>query len=45
MSLDARSSVTVKVVDMTGAIVADAVVTFSVDGGASETCEVFADGR
>jgi len=41
---EARSSVTVKVVDMAGAFVADAVVTFTVDGGASETCELFPDG-
>ncbi len=41
---EARSSVTVTVVDMAGAIVADAVVTFTVDGGASEACELFPGG-
>jgi hypothetical protein len=41
---EARSSVTAKVVDKTGAIVSDAVVTFSVDGGAAEMCETFPDG-
>ena len=43
-TLEARSSVTVKVVDMAGAVIADAVVTFSVNGGAAETCEAFPDG-
>ena len=43
-TLEARSSVTVKVVDMAGAVIADAVVTFSVNGAAAETCEAFPDG-
>lgn len=42
---EARSSVTVKVVDMAGAIVSDAVVTFTVDGGASTACEQFPGGE
>ncbi len=40
-SLEARSSVTVKVVDAAGAAVTDATVTFSVDGAAAQNCELF----
>lgn len=38
-TMEARSSVTVKLVDGTGAPVTDATVTFSVEGGAAEACE------
>jgi hypothetical protein len=41
---EARSSVTVKVVDGSGAPVTDASVTFSVDGAAAQACEGFPDG-
>ncbi len=40
---ESRSSVTVNVVDAAGAVVKDAVVTFTVDGGAVETCDSFPD--
>jgi hypothetical protein len=43
-TLEARSSVTVKVVDAIGTVVTDATVTFSIGGGAAENCEVFPDG-
>jgi len=36
---EARSSVTVQVVDASGAAVTDAVVKFSVDGGATQDCD------
>lgn len=36
---EARSSVTVNVKDGAGAAVTDATVTYTVDGGASKTCE------
>ncbi len=38
-TMEARSSVTVKVVDGMGAPVTDAMLTFSVDGGAAENCD------
>ena len=38
-TLEARSSVMVKVVDAMGAPVTDAMVTFSHEGGAAENCE------
>jgi hypothetical protein len=41
---DAQSSVTVTVVDATGAVVTDAVVTFTVDSGTLETCAPLPDG-
>lgn len=43
-TLEARSSLTVKVVDGMGAAVSDATLTFSVDGGAAQNCENFMDG-
>lgn len=43
-TLEARSSVTVKVVDVSGAIIVDATLTFSVNGGAAEMCDVAPDG-
>ena len=44
-TLEARSSVTVKVVDSAGVVISDAMVTFSVDGGGPQACEVFPDGQ
>lgn len=41
---EARASVTVKVVDASGAPVTDASVTFSVDGAPAQACESFPDG-
>ena len=41
---EARSSVTLEVVDTMGNRITDATVTYSVDGGASKNCEPFPDG-
>jgi hypothetical protein len=40
----AASSVTVNLIDESGAPIADATLSFSVDGGASQSCESFGDG-
>jgi hypothetical protein len=42
---EARASVSVKVVDASGAPISDASVTFSVDGAAAQACENFSNGN
>ncbi len=41
---EARSSVSLELVDESGSAISDAVVTYRVDGGAEENCESWGDG-